>query len=523
MRTAGILFPVFSLPSQHGIGTLGKAAYDFVDFLSAAGQTEWQILPMGPTGYGDSPYQSFSAMAGNPYFIDLDLLVGNKLLLPGEIGAQWGESETHIDYNLLFNRRFKVLALACARQDKHTAEYRAFCEQNKDWLDDYALFMALKEAHKQAGLSEWPEALRRRNPAALRLAKAKWAGRIEFWRCIQFFFYQQWVPLKQYANARGIRLVGDIPIYVSPDSSDLWANPDLFMLDQDGNPSMVAGVPPDAFSADGQLWGNPLYNWKHHKRSRFAWWISRMRHAATMFDITRIDHFRGFASFYAIPAGSKTAATGSWMPGPGKGFVKALRRGLPDIQIIAEDLGFLTEDVFELLRYSGYPGMKILQFAFDSREESDYLPHNYTRHSVVYTGTHDNTTTEDWQQSAAPADVAMAREYFNLEKRQSLTDAMIYAALGSVADTAIIPIGDWLHLGAEGRINTPSTLGGNNWCWRAKPGQLTPALAAKIRRRTQLYGRLSQVEKIKDQYKAAMEAAAAEKQGAEKPSTAAKP
>lgn len=505
MRTAGILFPISSLPSPYGIGTLGKAAYDFIDFLSASGQTEWQILPVGPTGYGDSPYQSFSSMAGNPYFIDLDLLAANGLLRKEEIGSDWGKNPAQVDYHLLFQRRFDVLAKACARQNKMAPEYLAFCKQNSAWLDDYALFMALKEEYHHVSFTQWPDSLRKREAPAMRLAKAKYAARIQFWRCLQFFFYQQWIPMKQYANARGIRIVGDIPIYVSPDSSDLWAHPKLFMLGEDGRPAAVAGVPPDAFSADGQLWGNPLYNWKYHWRTGYTWWIERIRHAGTLFDLTRIDHFRGFASFYAVPAGDKTAVNGQWLPGPGKAFVRALRRALPHANIIAEDLGFLTEDVFELLRYSGYPGMKILQFAFDSREESDYLPHNYQPHSVVYTGTHDNTTTEDWQISAAPQDVAFARDYFNLEKKQSLTDAMIHSALGSVSNTAIIPIADWLHLGAEGRINTPSTLGGNNWQWRALPGQLGNALAKSIRHRTRLYGRLSAEEKAKEQFATKLE------------------
>lgn len=502
MRTAGILFPISSLPSPYGIGTLGKAAYDFIDFLSAGGQTEWQILPVGPTGYGDSPYQSFSSMAGNPYFIDLDILVTSGLLRQQEIGEQWGQDPARVDYELLFQRRFTLLAKACARQNKQAPDYLAFCKSNSHWLTDYALFMALKEAYHQVSYTQWPAALRKRETAALRLAKAKYASRVQFWQCLQFFFYQQWIPMKQYANAKGIRIVGDIPIYVSPDSSDVWAQPELFMLGEDGNPTVVAGVPPDAFSEDGQLWGNPLYNWKYHRRTGYAWWINRMRHACVLYDITRIDHFRGFASFYAIPAKDKTAVNGQWLAGPGKSFIKALHRALPKAAIIAEDLGFLTQDVFELLRYSGYPGMKILQFAFDSREESDYLPHNYTAHSVVYTGTHDNTTTEDWQFSAAPQDVAFAREYLNLDKKQSLTDGMMYAALASVSEMAILPMGDWLHLGAAGRINTPSTLGGGNWQWRALPGQLNEKLAATIRHRTRMYGRLSATEKAKEEFAA---------------------
>lgn len=499
MRKSGIILPVSSLPSPYGIGTLGKAAFTFIDFLSAAGQSLWQVLPHGPTGYGDSPYQSFSAMAGSPYSIDLDILAGNGLLTKEEIGTSWGNTLQQVDYGLLFQKRFKVLAKAAARQNKTAPAYLQFCKENAYWLDDYALFMAIKEAHNQAGLEEWPEALRKRNPVALKAAQAQWGPRVEFWRCLQFFFFEQWKAVKTYANAQGIQIVGDIPIYVSPDSSDLWANPELFKVDKEGRLESVAGVPPDGFSATGQLWGNPLYNWDVHKRTRYNWWIGRMRFMSQMYDVTRIDHFRGFASFYAIPAGAKTAQKGRWLKGPGKDFIKALKKALPDVEIIAEDLGFLTPEVYQLLEYSGYPGMKILQFAFDSREESDYLPHNYPRHTVVYTGTHDNTTTEDWGRSASKQDVAFARQYLGLTTRQSITDGMIRAALGSVADTAVIPMQDWLHLGKEARFNTPSTLGGNNWRWRLLPGQLDVSLAGHIREQSKLYGRLSQREKQKEE------------------------
>ncbi len=491
MRTAGILLALSSLPSSHGIGTLGAAAYDFIDFLAAAGQSHWQILPPGPTGYGDSPYQSFSAFAGNPYYIDLDLLAEAGLLTAEEIAALPPGRDGRTDYAELFSTRFAVLEKAFRRQDVSSPAYRAFCLTNAFWLDDYALYMAIKEAHGQKGLAEWPEALRRRDGAALRRAAAEYAPRPELLRCLQFFFYRQWDELHQYARARGVNLIGDIPIYVADDSADLWANPGLFQLDTTGRPAAVAGVPPDAFSATGQLWGNPLYDWPAHKAGHYAWWLSRLRHAARLFDVTRIDHFRGFQDYYAIPAGDETAENGVWRKGPGKDFIRALHRALPQMRIIAEDLGYLTPEVRELLQYSGYPGMKVLQFAFDSREESDYLPHNYPKNTVVYTGTHDNTTSEAWAKDAAPEDVAFARRYLGLTARQSMAEGMIRAAFMSVADTVIVPLQDWLRLGAAARFNTPATLGGANWRWRLKPGQLTGECAEAILGMTRTYGRLS--------------------------------
>lgn len=505
MRQAGILLPLTSLPSPHGVGSLGRAAYDFVDFLAAAGQSLWQILPVNPTGYGDSPYQSFSAFAGNPYYIDLDLLCGAGLLTQEEVAAaDTGAAPQAVDYTALFNTRFAVLAKAYARQNKADAAYRAFCQENAHWLDDYALYMAIKEANGQKGVACWPEPLRLRSPLALKAARAQYAPRVEFWRCCQYFFFSQWQALKSYANARGIGIVGDIPIYVSDDSSDFWANPELFLLDETGRPAVVAGVPPDAFSADGQLWGNPLYDWAARKRTRYAWWIRRLTQAAQLFDWTRIDHFRGFSSFWAVPAGDATARRGRWCKGPGIDFIRAIHRALPEMKIIAEDLGYLTKEVRQLLAFSGYPGMKVLQFAFDSREESDYLPHNYAPDTVVYTGTHDNTTTAAWAREAKREDVAFARRYLGLTPRQSLAEAMVRAALASVAATAIIPIQDWLGLGAEARFNHPATLGGSNWRWRLAPGQLTQELAAKIRLATRTYGRLSDTEKEKERYAATL-------------------
>ncbi len=486
MRASGILMPVFSLPGPFGIGTLGREAYGFVDFLAQAGQTYWQLLPIGPTGYGDSPYQSFSAFAGNPYFIDFRLLEQEGLLSQSELPA--ARPCGPVRYGALYSERPGILGAAAQRLLAAPSEgYRRFCERQSGWLEDYALFMAIKEEQGQAGLSSWPDPLRRREASALAAAKERLATRIGYHKAVQFFFYTQWTALKRYANDRGVQLIGDIPIYVSPDSSDLWTRPELFQTDGRVRLTRVAGCPPDAFAADGQLWGNPLYDWPRHEAEGFAWWKERMRHATSIYDVVRIDHFRGFESYFSIPAGSATARGGEWVKGPGRAFIDAMHGALDKDAIIAEDLGFLTEDVKAMLAASGYPGMKIMQFAFDSREEGNYLPYTYTRNSVVYTGTHDNITTEGWRYSADPADVARACRYLRCEPEE-LTDAMICACLASVSDKAVIPMADWLRLGAEARINTPSTQGGN-WQWRLADGALTPALAEKIAELTALYGR----------------------------------
>lgn len=489
MRTCGILLPVSSLPSDYGIGTLGKAAYDFVDFLTQAGQRYWQILPVGPTGYGDSPYQSFSAFAANPYYIDLTALQQQGLLCEAELKqAQFGQRADRVDYGALYAGRFSLLALAAARFDDTGAQFQAFCQEQAAWLSDYALFMAIKEENGMAALSGWPAPLRRREKAALEQAENRLAGRVRFWKVCQYLFFVQWHALKAYANGHGVQIIGDIPIYVSPDSSDLWASPELFQTDEDGAVSQVAGCPPDAFSADGQLWGNPLYDWPVHLADDCDWWVRRLRHAGQVYDVVRIDHFRGFESYWSIPAGDKTAAGGRWRLGPGLPFIETLKRRLPDLPIIAEDLGYQTDALRQLLAQSGFPGMKVLQFAFDSREESDYLPHNYGPNAVVYTGTHDNTTTADWQYSAPPADVAFAKRYLDITPDRDFTEAFLRAALSCVAETCIIPMQDWLGLGKEARMNTPSTLGGN-WQWRLCAGSLSARLADRIRQLTRMYGR----------------------------------
>ena len=485
MRASGILMPVFSLPGPFGIGTLGKEAFAFVDFLAEAKQTYWQILPIGPTGYGDSPYQSFSAFAGNPYFIDYRLLADVGLLTADEVPA--ARPVGPIDYGALYNERPVILKKAADRLlAAPSPAYEAFCEAQSFWLEDYALFMAVKAEQGQAGLADWPDDLRCRKPEAIAAAKQRLADAVDYYKAVQFFFYTQWNALKAYANGRGVRLVGDIPIYVSPDSSDLWTHPELFQTDGEMHLTQVAGCPPDAFAADGQLWGNPLYDWPAHKAAGFAWWKRRIQHATSIYDVVRIDHFRGFESYYSIPAGDKTAAGGHWEKGPDRDFIRAMHEALGEGGIIAEDLGYLTPEVKAMLAESGYPGMKIMQFAFDSRESGNYLPHTYPRNSVVYTGTHDNVTTEGWRTNASAEDVAYACRYLRC-KPEELTEAMICACLASVSDTAIIPLADWLHLGGEARINTPSTQGAN-WQWRlASP--LTKELALHIAGLTRLYER----------------------------------
>ncbi len=487
--------PIFSLPSPYGIGTFGKEAYRFVDFLKKAGQQYWQVLPLGPTSYGDSPYQSFSSFAGNPYFIDLDLLVQDGLLTREEVEAvDFGNDPNCIDYSTLYQRRLPLLKQAYARfvPDR---EYHAFCAENAWWLDDYVLFRALKKAHGDEDWSDWEPALRLREEATLTAARKTYAEELSFYRFVQYKFIMQWTALKRYANAAGIQIIGDIPIYVAYDSADVWADPAQFLLDKRLRPELVAGVPPDAFCEDGQLWGNPLYDWDYMQQDGYAWWKRRLRYALTLYDVVRIDHFRAFESYFAIPYGELTAKNGHWVKGPGNELFEALTASLGEnLPIIAEDLGFLTPAVRELLKQSGFPGMKVLQFAFDSREDSDYLPHHYSRNCVVYTGTHDNDTILGWTETAEPADVAMARRYLHVDDEEGFNWSMMRAALMSVADTAILMMQDIIGLGSEARINTPSTLGGN-WQWRISDGCINDWLAGIVRENTALYGRLPQSEK----------------------------
>ena len=498
-RSSGILMPISSLPSPYGIGSFGKAAYDFADFLRAAGQTHWQVLPLGPAGCGDSPYQSYSSFAGNPYFIDLDLLVQDGLLTADEVAAcDWGGDPARVDYGKLYASRLPLLERAKARgwaRDREAVE--AFRTENETWLPDYALFMAVKRANGMLPWYEWPEPLRLRQPGALQAARETLREDTELFTYVQFLFFRQWRALKAYLGDLGIRVIGDLPIYVALDSADVWAEPQWFQLDEKNRPVAVAGVPPDYFCADGQLWGNPLYDYDAMRRDGYSWWIRRVAGAAKLYDAIRIDHFRAFASYWAVPADEKTAKNGKWVKGPGLDLVGRLTDWFCGVPFIAEDLGVLSPDVTELLRDSGLPGMKVLQFAFDAKEASDYLPHAYDAHCVCYTGTHDNTTLAAWFREADPADLEKAVRYLGLNREEGFCEGMLRGGMGSVAELFVAQMQDWLGLGAEARMNQPGTVGGN-WQWRMRAGQATEKLAEKIAAMTALYGRCAAKSKQKE-------------------------
>ena len=491
-RASGILLPVFSLPSEHGIGSFSKEAYQFVDMLKKAGQSYWQILPLGPTGYGDSPYQSFSTYAGNPYFIDLTTLIKEGLLTEDECrGYDFGNRDGCINYEKIYQFRFKALGRAFERFGKNE-DYEKFVRENAFWLDDYSLYMAIKDKNNGVSWIEWDEPLKKRGEAALETARRELFREIEFYKFQQYQFDRQWRKLHAYANEQGVKIIGDIPIYVALDSADTWAAPEMFQFDENNEPTGVAGCPPDAFSATGQLWGNPLYKWEYHKNTGYEWWIKRIEYCFKMYDVVRIDHFRGFDEYYSIPYGDATAVNGHWMPGPGMDLFEAIEAKLGRPQIIAEDLGFLTPSVLKLLQDSGFPGMKVLQFAFDARESSNYLPHTYPTNCVVYTGTHDNDTTRGWYHEVGKNARDFAKEYMCKPRldEDSLAGDFIAMAMSSVADLCVIPMQDYLSLGSEARINIPSTLGGN-WTWRMQRGQFNEETVREIERVTRLYGRLS--------------------------------
>lgn len=484
--------PISSLPSPHGIGTLGQEARRFADFLQRAGQAWWQILPVGPTSYGDSPYQSFSAYAGNPYLIDLDVLCDEGLLTHEEIDSVfWGSDSARVDYYAIYQSRLAVLRRAMERgYDRDRGAVEAFARENDAWLADYALFMALKCRFDMHSWTEWPEDIRLRRPEAVAYYRAELADDVRLFVYIQFLFFRQWEALRAYTHERGIGIIGDLPLYVSMDSADVWADPHSFQLDSRNVPTEVSGVPPDYFSADGQLWGTPLYNWEAMKADGYDWWKRRIAGAARLYDILRIDHFRGLESYWAVPYGETTARNGRWVKGPGMDLLRALTESNPNLQFIAEDLGFLTDEVLALLRDSGFPGMKVLEFAFDSREVSNYLPHTYTPNCVCYAGTHDNATLIGWRSEADPADVEMARQYLGLNDQEGFHWGILRGGMSSVADLFVAQMQDYLGLGADARMNTPGTLGGN-WQWRLLPGQLTDELADRIARMTWMYGRLA--------------------------------
>lgn len=490
-RGAGVLLPVSCLPSDYGIGTFGREAYRFVDFLAAAGQRYWQVLPLGPTSYGDSPYQSFSAFAGNPYYIDLQMLIEQGLLLEEEAAEpDWGLRPDWVDYAKLYGSRFSVLKKAWSRSGwKQDAAFLSFCEQKKDWLEDYALFMALKDAFGGREWQAWPEEIRLRRPAALADWKERLREEASFWRYVQYLFFSQWERLKQYANQKGIGIIGDIPIYVAMDSADVWVHGSLFQLDESRRPTAVAGVPPDLFSATGQLWGNPLYDWRAMEKDGFSWWKARMASCAELYDLIRIDHFIGVVNYYAIPAGEDTAMNGRWMLGPGEKLLNAIGPALGNKKIIAEDLGVVTPAVRQLLRKSGYPGMKLMEFAFDSDSKNENLPCHFEKNMVIYGGTHDNETLAGFfGPGQSRRMLRFARRYLNVSQNVQIPWALIRAGYASCADTAVFQLQDLMGLDNRARINTPSTLGGN-WCWRLVKGQLSDDLAVKIRDLVELYGR----------------------------------
>ncbi len=493
MRRSGVLMPISSLPGAYGIGTFSKEAYDFVDFLKASGQKLWQILPLGPTGYGDSPYQAFSTFAGNPYFIDLEKLIDEGLITKEECDAlDWGGNAEYVDYSNLYASKFKILRLAFSRVNLiEDSKFWDFLTRNLDWVPNYALYMAVKNANGGACWTEWPEDIRLRKETAIDEYKEKYKDEILFYEFLQYLFAKQWNALKKYANENGIKIVGDVPIYVSFDSADLWANPELFQLDEKNVPLAVAGVPPDAFSKTGQLWGNPLYRWDYHKKTGYAWWIKRMKHCYKLYDVVRVDHFRGFEAYYSVPAQDKTAERGVWKKGPGLDLFKAIEAELGKKEIIAEDLGFLTPEVLKMLEESGYPGMKVLQFAFYENSDSAYLSQNHVKNSVVYTGTHDNQTTLGWYQTLTKEDRDFLEAYTGITSWKNACSVMIRFAMMSVCDTCVVPMQDYLELDDRARINEPGSLG-NNWKWRMKKDvtKQYKELSERIYKLTKMYGRL---------------------------------
>ena len=465
--------------------------------LKKAGQKYWQILPLCPTSYGDSPYQSFSTYAGNPYFIDLDQLIEEKLLTRKECQAcDFGDDPQDIDYGKLYENRFKLLRKAYERANVgEDQEFEAYRRENAWWLDDYALFMAVKDRFDGVAWNEWAEDIRLRWSNAMDYYRRELYYEIEFYSYLQFVFMKQWKKLKNYANINGIEIIGDIPIYVAFDSADAWANPELFQFDSENLPTAVAGCPPDGFSADGQLWGNPLYRWDYHRETGFDWWIRRIAYCSELYDVVRIDHFRGFDEYYSIPYGDTTARNGHWEKGPGIALFEAAKNRLGELNIIAEDLGYITDSVKKLVADSGFPGMKVLEFAFDSREKSDYLPYTYEKNSVVYTGTHDNETIAGWYAGLDKSDLKMCTDYMNIDRipgKEYHWD-FIRLAMLSVSDLCVIPIQDYLGLDNRARINHPSTLG-TNWRWRLAKGQLSASLLKEIREMTRISGRLQNGE-----------------------------
>jgi 4-alpha-glucanotransferase len=500
-RRSGVLLHPTSLPGEYGIGSLGRHAKAFIDFLIRADQRLWQICPLGPTGYGDSPYQCFSAFAGNPYLIDL-----HRLIDDGSLSGREDEFDVlrklpteKVDYGKVIPAKLALLEKAFGGFHKGmesgsldavtAARYRRFCADNAQWLDDFADFMVIKAAQGGVSWDNWPEDLRRRRPEALEQIRKAHSKEIAFQKYLQFLFFSQWAEIRSYAGNAGIEIIGDMPIFAAYDSVDVWAHPELFQLDAAGHPTSVAGVPPDYFSETGQLWGNPLYDWEYMKTHGFRWWTEVLKAKMDLYDIVRIDHFRGFEAYWAVPYGEKTAINGQWIKAPGKELFTAIKAALPEAKIIAEDLGVITPEVEQLIEFTGYPGMKVLQFAFDSNDDSDFLPHNYQRNAVVYTGTHDNETVDAWFANAGKADRDLAARYLGVSPdRKDVHWDFIRCASASVAATAVFPLQDVLGLGDEGRFNLPGTLGGN-WDWRYREEQLGDEHAERLAEITRLFGR----------------------------------
>ncbi len=490
MRESGVLLPISSLPSPYGIGTFGNIAYKFIDFLEKSGQKNWQILPINPTGYGDSPYQSFSVFAGNPYFIDLDLLITEGLIKYDDVEHIKVEcNSSYIDYENLFNTRFDVLKKAYYNFNiDNYSDYNDFVKKNEFWLDDYAFYMALKVHFNNLSWLDWSEDIKSRDEFAMLKYKALLNSEINFYIFIQYFFYKQFFSLKNYANKKGIKIIGDLPIYVALDSSDCWGNKDKFLLDKNNLPIKIAGCPPDAMAINGQIWGNPLYRWDVMEDNDFNWWIERVKQLQEIFDIVRIDHFRGFDEYFTIDYGEETAHNGRWVDGPKVRLFNKIKMELGNVNIIAEDLGFYTEGVDRLLEETGYPGMKVLQFAFDPSEISCHNPYEYKENSVVYTGTHDNDTVLGWANNGNQDYVNEAKKFFNVWENEKLPYEFIKLAMKCPSKLCIIPYQDVLNLGSNARINIPSTLG-DNWCWRVSEESFNDSVASYLLQLTKDGGR----------------------------------
>ncbi|MEZ7548552.1 MULTISPECIES: 4-alpha-glucanotransferase [Streptococcus] len=494
-RQSGVLMHISSLPGKYGIGSFGQSAYDFVDFLVRTKQRYWQILPLGTTSYGDSPYQSFSAFAGNTYFIDFDILIEEGLLNESDVkGADFGDDPRKVDYAKIFDARRPIMEKAVARFLKadDLSDYESFVEQNAAWLEVFAEYMAIKEHFDNLAWTEWPdEAIRRREAASLASYREKLADKLTYHRVTQYLFFKQWLRLKAYANEHHIEIVGDMPIYVAADSADVWAQPHFFKTDAVGKPTCVAGCPPDEFSETGQLWGNPIYDWEAMDKDGYAWWIERLRESFKIYDIVRIDHFRGFESYWEVPAGSETSASGKWVKGPDYKLFAAVKEALGDLNIIAEDLGFMTDEVIELRERTGFPGMKILQFAFNPDDESIDSPHLAPNNSVMYTGTHDNNTVLGWYKDEIDdATRQYMAQYTNRKEYETVPHAMLRTIFASVSFMAIATMQDLLELDSAARMNYPSTIGGN-WTWRMTAEELNPIVEGELYSLTKTYRRMN--------------------------------